>query len=171
MLPFVKFDKSGNARIRFFGVPLAVGWHYAKVNLSPLRIVCPNSFAAGRCKMCRDGATPSSRSMAKVWDCIAKRWAIYIGPYAVFAEAWEKSKSIGSSREMMEKGDGPDVLLQRIGMRTEVEICPETIGDARGNGNLPSLDELMDGLGKASVWNKFGTVAEVEQKYGWEKTP
>lgn len=166
MLPFVKFDNYGNARIRFFGVPLAVGWHYAKVRLSPLKTVCPNSFDTNKCKLCKNGAMPVSRSMARVWDCVAKRWAVYVGPYMVFADAWEKSKAIGVSSEAMDRGAGPDVLLQRLGVSTEVEVCPETVGQARGSGQIPFLD--VEGIERTSVWNKFGSIDEVEQKYGWE---
>jgi hypothetical protein len=168
MLPFVKFDNYGNARIRFFGAPQAVGWHYARAKLSPLKTVCPNSFDTNKCKFCGNGAMPVSRSMIRVWDCIAKRWAVYVGPHTVFADAWEKSKAVGVTKDEMYFGAGPDVLLQRLGASTEVEVCPETVGQARGKGPLPLLDETMKGIEKASVWNKFGSVEEVERKYGWE---
>jgi hypothetical protein len=103
--------------------------------------------------------------MALAWDCIAKRWAVYVGPEQVFSDVWKAS---GVSKEVLEKGDGPDVLLQRMGVRTEVAVCPETVGKPIGNGMLPSMDTIIKQVEKASLWNTFDSTIAVERKYGGE---
>lgn len=131
-LPSLEFDASGSATIRFYGKMISVGLHYANAKTALVKMICPDSIDDNipECNLCVL-EKPSPRFLAMGWDCNKQRWVIYLAPKSVFEEISNKCKPYISAK-MMEDGQGPDVILQRIGTKTEVEALPDTLGRERG---------------------------------------
>lgn len=172
-LPPLWFDNSGSATARFAGKPALVRVHWANARCQQLKLVCPKSVSPdNECYLC--AATPpvdsASRMISVAYDVSAKHWSLYMGHPMTFKQIFEKSREHGVTPAMMEYGGGPDVLMQRIGNRTEVIVMPETIGAPRWDGtsaeaHVTVMESAIAYLGQRSHWTRFRTVAELEAQF------
>lgn len=174
-LPNLEFDTSGSAVVRFFGQPALVSIHYAAAGVSMLKMICPDSLGIDP-KVCRacTSVKASDRMLSVVWDVKLEKWALYMAPNRVFGAVFEQCQKQSVDPAMMEKGEGPDMILQRAGFGTEVVAMPETIGQVRGKqieewGErsllFPPLGEAAKQLYKDSLWRLYSTTQEVEEAY------
>lgn len=65
---------------------------------------------------------------------------------------------------MIVSGDGPDVILTRLGIKTEVAVDQRTVGRTRAS-DPPPIEDVLRSMAKNSVWKKFGTTAELEAAF------
>ena len=68
---------------------------------------------------------------------------------------------LGVSPIEIASGDGPDIILQRVGMQTHVAAMSETLGIERCREPFPDFEQAMRGVQKASLWSKFSSEKEV----------
>lgn len=177
-LPQLSFDTSGSARIRFFGKIAKVAIHYAKAKVPMTHMICPDSIL-GTCLLCQKGIQPSPRLLSIGVDCNKQKWAIYMGTPNGFKAIYKQCQAIGISSAVMEAGDGPDVLLQRVGPMTEPEILLDTIGQSRIPADkswdadsevgpaiaIPNMDDILKSLATRSHWNLLDSVEELAEMY------
>lgn len=167
--PHVKppsFDSSGSVVIRVFDRPAEVGVHWCSAKVSQFRLVCPDTMSDTKSCLCCAATKqpPSTRMMSLAWDVKESRWCVYMAHPLVFKEIFEKCVAAGASPEMIKNGQGPDLILQRIGKRTIVGAIPETLGIVRGSGQQP-FSEYVDSLEKMSLYKTLPTPAAIEAAY------
>jgi hypothetical protein len=160
----LSFDRSGSARIRFFGKNEDIVVHWAKADVKQLALICPGE----KCLVCRAKSDPSPciRRIGFGWDVKAKKWCLYVNSIRVFADIWVQASKCGATPESFQVGLGPEVLLQRVNGKTEVAVVPETIGKGEGlPATRPSIEEFLSAARKKSVYLKLDSAAKVESEF------
>ena len=161
----LSFDRSGSARIRFFGPALNETVHWAKAEVKQLTLICP---AEGRCLACnsKSDTNPWLRRVGLGWDVKAKKWCLYMNSAKVFSDIWNEASKHGVTAAAMEAGLGPDVLVQRTNGNIEIAVMPETIGNLDGiPSNRPTIGEMVSAAKKRSLYLKFDSPLKVEEAY------
>jgi len=160
-LPGLQFDSSGSAMVRFFDKLAEISVHWADAPIQQYKLACPE----GKCKACPH--VPSMpRRIAIGWDVSRGRWCVYMAHKNVFSQAFKLCRKQGVTPADMETGNGPDVLLQRMGMKTMVSIIPETLDDEPPRTPPPpSLKAVIAGLYKKSIWNYLSSVQEAKDHF------
>lgn len=156
-LPQLGFDTSGTAVARFFGEIAEVEVHWQPDDEVPkyrqTRLVCPRSLdPQARCSGCEDGRRASPRQVLTCWDVRAGRWAVFMTSRRVVDDLIGRLGKMLLTPAEMAGGEGPDVLIQRIGMVTEVEPMRETLGEKRGDGKIPPGMAVVKGLKRALIY-------------------
>lgn len=180
MIKHLAFDTAGCAVIRFFSNVWAVSVHWSDAKVSQIKQVCPDSITddkavkakpCGPCLRCQNGEKPAERWVALGWDVDNKEWCIYMAHPFVFERIFKACKSLGITESMMAAGNGPDVVLQRLGKNTEPSVVEESIGEARGDGAVPSLAEELAELRRKSHWLTHATAEALEEKFAKAPPP
>lgn len=182
-LPSPLFDSSGGSQVRFVGPKAYVEVHWAKfgAKIAQGKLVCANGDPddedpdegllisnshkekAIECKACKAGVQSKTRGAAIGWDVTANRWCLFMASPSVFSDVFSKCKKYGVTPEVMIAGDGPNVIIQRAGMATIVEIVPESIGSRpQGKEKPPDLSMVLAGMRKRSVWTKYSTPEDID---------
>jgi len=160
----LSFDRSGSARIRFFGKNENVTVHWAKADVKQLALICPGE----KCLCCwaKSDPSPCAGRAGLGWDVKAKKWCLYIGPGMVFSDIWTQALKCGALADTFLSGCGPEVLLQKVNGKTEVAVMPETIGKMEGiPSTRPTIGEFLAAARKKSVYLKFDSAAKVEAEF------
>ena len=169
MIKPIKFDAHDSAKVRFFGSPTLVAFHFASpgTKASIARLACPDSASSskGKCRACQNGVPAAERLVATVWEHRHARWALLIAHPLAFKSAVEQCERLGVAGDKISKGNGPDFLLQRTALGIECQALPETLGTKVGLGAPPPMAAALEQLAKDSHWNSFGTLAELEAKF------
>lgn len=137
------------------------------------QLVCPASIDAMiPCLCCAEPDHPKleDRLVACGWDCQTRQWCHLMFTHNVFRQIVEAVKAINVPLSQLESGDGPDVILQRIGLNTIVQVIQESIGQKRGptppfkegEDVPPALNYVLKQLQKKSVWKKTGKIEVVD---------
>jgi hypothetical protein len=182
VLPPLMFDSSGSAQVRFAGPLAIVDVHWAKfgAKIAQAKLACPGTAEdddflvnggkhAVMCKACAAGTPRKQRGVAIGWDVTSGRWCLFMAAPAVFAEAFEKSVPHGVTPARMTSGDGLNVVVQRVGMSTVVEVVPESGGTRpQGDAGVPDMALVLAGLRKKSLWTKYSTPDEIPSMDGPE---
>jgi hypothetical protein len=167
-IPPLFFDSSGSAMARFFGKLGMIEVHWAEAKVPSLKMICPNSILKEKtCLVCKNDSGKKNshdRLISLAWDCKKNRWSLYLSSHLVFNEIFQQCNKVGVSNQLIENGDGPDVLIQRMGYKNEVAVLIETIAKTRGK-DKPDFDEVLKSAAKKSYWNKFDSTITLEQKY------
>lgn len=186
----LEFDSAGSATIRYFGSISKTAVHWVDCSLPMLRMICPNtllenndnskieipddapmdSLVASKNKSCKfcsvhKFAVSAPRMIAMGWDCRQKKWALYLGPENVFADIMKQCNELGISAKMMAEGSGPDIILQRIGFGTDVVLVPESIGEKRGDKEMPSFEECLKKIAANSIWMDYENQEQVRNLF------
>jgi len=133
-----------------------------------VKMVCPKSINENNpCLVCKT-QVPSERKIAIGWDCKEEQWCFYMAPPYVFSEIFTKCKEVGVTPESMKAGDGPDITLQRTGNKVDIMVDSKTIGEERGDGKVPSIEDVLEDVAMESYWALY-TVPEIEDKYPKQK--
>jgi len=160
----LSFNAYSSATIRFFGNVAEVGLHYANAKTPMIKMVCPKSIdQKNHCLVCKN-QQPAERNIAIGWDCEEEQWCFYMAPFHVFSKIFAKCKGIGVTPESMMAGDGPDITLQRAGNKIEIMADSKTIGEERGDGKVPIIEDVLEEIATESYWDLY-TIKEIEEKY------
>ena len=167
------FNISGSATIRLFGRVAEASIHYVNAKLPVHRMICPNSITeSDDCPICKsNGPFQVNRRLAYGWDCNAKRWAFYLAPIEAFIQIFSECKKVGVTEAMTDVGHGPDIFIQKLGMKTEIAIASETVGKERGPGNCPPAEIVFECISKQSIWKEFNSVDDVEREFPKDSSP
>lgn len=187
--PHLGFDSSNSAVIRFFGSVASVGVHWCPKNVtlkvSQTKLLCPDSLAPEdkddgwnlqkekklKCKRCL-AQTASDRFIAVGWDVGKKRWCVFMAHPNTFADIFDMFKARGIPPELIESGMAGEVVVQRMGMKTMVDMVDGTAGVKHDLGAPPSPYEVYKELRKQSLWTKYSTPEEASAFYqmmGWHE--
>lgn len=91
---------------------------------------------------------------------------------STFDEIFKQCKASGVSPEGMVAGDGPDVMLQRVGSRTEIAINQDSIGQKRiPEGDAPEISKVLDHVVRQSYWKSIDSLAGLSEKFPKKKPP
>jgi hypothetical protein len=174
LIKHLLFDSAGCAVIRFFSDVVGISVHWSDAKVSQIRQVCPDSITdgpgvkakpCGPCLRCLADEAPVERYVALGWDVDSKEWCIYMAHPIVFEKIFKQCKAMGVTQTMMASGNGPDVVLQRLGKNTEPTVMADTVGQDRGDGKIPSIAEALADIRRRSHWLSHASAESLEKKF------
>jgi hypothetical protein len=170
-----------------------VHWPNFGAKISQFKLVCPLSAAQqecddlaesplnkgdligtkkkhAKCKACAAGVQRKDRYLSVGWDVSSGRWCVFMAAQRVFGDAFTKSKALGIRPSDMARGNGLDVIIQRVGINSSVEVIPESLGKRPPSmpDEIPDTKLVISGLGKKSLWRLYSTPDEIpkDEEYG-----
>lgn len=150
MLPPVTCYAGGDYVLRPIGSPMEVVVHYAATSLPRHLLLCPDSVEdRRRCRQCPGSGGGGRSFLFHCWDYRSKRFAHCI----ISAASWtELSLKYGRFESLVP--NGPDVIMQRVGLSFQFEIG-SPYRDPWGRKQLPDWEGSARAMASKSIWLKY----------------